>query len=178
MKANTTIQRRTLVKAAAAAAPATAFAAGSSVIGANDRIHAAVLGVNGRGQSHMYGLQPIKNVDVTTFVDPDLEIARKRAGEFEQKHGHRPNVVQDLREVIEDKDIDVITIATPNHWHTLASIWACQAGKDVYVEKPATHTFNEGFEPDRGRQEIQPHRPARGPVAQLGGCARSRAEDA
>ncbi|MCY4536441.1 MAG: Gfo/Idh/MocA family oxidoreductase, partial [Bryobacterales bacterium] len=139
MKANTTIQRRTFVKAAAAAAPATAFAAGSSVIGANDRIRAAVLGVNGRGQSHMYGLQPIKNVDVTTFVDPDMEIARKRAGEFEQKHGHRPNVVQDLREVIEDKDIDVITIATPNHWHTLASIWACQAGKDVYVEKPATH---------------------------------------
>ena len=145
MKPSTTLQRRTFVKAAAAAAPAAAFAAGSSVIGANDRIRAAVLGVNGRGQSHMYGLQPINNVDVTTFVDPDLEIARKRAGEFEKKHGHRPNVVQDLRKVIEDKDIDVITIATPNHWHTLAAIWACQAGKDVYVEKPATHTFNEGL---------------------------------
>ena len=146
MKAKTTLQRRTFVKAgAASAAPAAAFAAGSGVLGANDRIRAAVLGVNGRGQSHMYGLQPLKNVDVTTFVDPDLEIARKRAGEFEQKHGHRPNVVQDLRKVIEDKDIDVITIATPNHWHTLAAIWACQAGKDVYVEKPATHTFNEGL---------------------------------
>ena len=140
-----TIHRRAFVQTAAAAAPAAAFAAGSSVIGANDRIRAAVLGVNGRGQSHMYGLQPLNNVEVTTFVDPDLEIARKRAGEFEKKHGHRPNVVQDLRKVIEDKDIDVITIATPNHWHTLASIWACQAGKDVYIEKPATHTFNEGL---------------------------------
>ena len=84
-------------------------------------------------------------MEVATFVDPDLEIARKRAGEFEEKHGHRPNVVQDLREVLDDDNIDVVSIATPNHWHTLASIWACQAGKDVYVEKPATHTFNEGL---------------------------------
>lgn len=145
MASNPTVPRRTFVKAAAAAAPATAFAAGSSVLGANDRIRAAVLGVNGRGQSHMYGLQPIDNVDVTTFVDPDLEIARKRASEFEKKHGHRPKAVQDLREVLDDDSIDVITIATPNHWHTLAAIWACQAGKDVYVEKPATHTFNEGL---------------------------------
>ncbi len=145
MSSKTTIQRRTFVKAAAAAAPATAFAAGNSVLGANDRIRAAVLGVNGRGQSHMYGLAPIKNVEVATFVDPDLEIARKRAGEFEEKHGHRPSVVQDMREVFDDDTIDVVTIATPNHWHTLASIWACQAGKDVYVEKPATHTFNEGL---------------------------------
>ena len=145
MSSKTTIQRRTFVKAAAAAAPATAFAAGNSVLGANDRIRAAVLGVNGRGQSHMYGLAPIKNVEVSTFVDPDLEIARKRAGEFEEKHGYRPNVVQDMRKVFDDDNIDVVTIATPNHWHTLASIWACQAGKDVYVEKPATHTFNEGL---------------------------------
>ena len=124
---------------------AASAAAGSSVLGANDRIRAAVLGVNGRGQSHMYGLQPLKNVEVTTLVDPDLAIAGKRAGEFEEKHGQRPKLVQDLRRVLEDRDIDVITIATPNHWHTLAAIWACQAGKDVYIEKPATHTFHEGL---------------------------------
>ncbi len=141
------MERRTFMKstAAAAAAPAAAFAAPGSVLGANDRIRAAVLGVNGRGQSHMYGLQPLKNVEVTTFVDPDLSIAAKRAGEFEAKHGHRPKLVQDLREVLNDKDIDVVTIATPNHWHTLAAVWACQAGKDVYVEKPATHVYNEGL---------------------------------
>ncbi len=141
------MERRTFVKsaAAAAAAPATAFAAAGSVLGANDRIRVAVLGVNGRGQSHMYGLQPIKNVQVTTFVDPDLSIAAKRASEFEAKHGHRPKLVQDLREVLNDKDIDVVTIATPNHWHTPAAVWACQAGKDVYVEKPATHVYNEGL---------------------------------
>lgn len=145
MTEHRTLQRRTFIKAAAAVPAAASAASANSVLGANDRIRAAVLGVNGRGQSHMYGLQPLKNVEVTTFVDPDLSIARKRAGEFEGKHGHRPKVVQDLRRVIDDKEIDVITIATPNHWHTLAAIWACQAGKDVYVEKPATHTFNEGL---------------------------------
>ncbi len=140
------MQRRTFVKTAAGALAASpAFAAGARVLGANDTIRVAVLGVNGRGQSHYNGLQPLKNVEVTHFVDPDLEVGRQRAGEFEEKHGHRPEVVQDLRRVLENKDIDVITIATPNHWHTLAAIWACQAGKDVYIEKPATHTYNEGL---------------------------------
>jgi len=140
------MQRRTFVKtgAAAVAASSTAFAAANRVLGANDKIRCAVLGVNGRGRSHFSGLQPLENVEVTTFVDPDLEIGRQRAAEFEAKFGHRPKVVQDMRRVLDDKDIDVVTIATPNHWHTLAAIWACQAGKDVYVEKPATHCFNEG----------------------------------
>ena len=140
------MQRRTFVKstAGAVAASSTAFAAANRVLGANDKIRCAVLGVNGRGRSHFSGLQPLENVEVTTFVDPDLEIGRQRAAEFEAKFGHRPKVVQDMRRVLDDKDIDVVTIATPNHWHTLAAIWACQAGKDVYVEKPATHCFNEG----------------------------------
>ena len=140
------MQRRTFVKsgAVAVAASSTAFAAANRVLGANDKIRCAVLGLNGRGKSHFNGLQPLENVEVTTFVDPDLEIARQRAGEFEAKYGHRPKVVQDMRRVLDDKDIDVVTIATPNHWHTLAAIWACQAGKDVYIEKPATHCFNEG----------------------------------
>jgi predicted dehydrogenase len=110
----------------------------------NDTIRVAVLGVNGRGQDHYSGLQPLDNVQVTTFVDPDLAVARQRAAEFESKFGHRPKVVQDMRRVFEDKDIDVVTVATPNHWHALATIWACQAGKDVYVEKPGTHSIAEG----------------------------------
>lgn len=140
------MERRTFMKSAAASAVASsaAFAAGGRVLGANDTIRAAVLGVNGRGQSHYNGLQPLPNVEVTTFVDPDLEVAEKRATDFEKKFGHKPKIVQDLRRVLDDPDIDVVTIATPNHWHTLASIWACQAGKDVYVEKPATHNVWEG----------------------------------
>jgi len=112
--------------------------------GANDTIRVAVLGVNGRGTAHYHGFEPLENVEVTTFVDPDLQVANRRAKEFEAKYGRRVRVVQDLRRVLEDKDIDVVSIATPNHWHTLAAIWACQAGKDVYVEKPGTHSLAEG----------------------------------
>ena len=112
--------------------------------GANDTIRVAVLGVNGRGTAHYHGFEPLENVEVTTFVDPDLLVANRRAKEFEAKYGRRVKVVQDLRRVLEDQDIDVVSIATPNHWHTLAAIWACQAGKDVYVEKPGTHSLAEG----------------------------------
>lgn len=138
------MERRTFVKNTAGLAVAASALAPATARGANDTIRIAVLGVNGRGQSHIQGLQALDNVEVTTFVDPDLVIARKRAGEFEKKYGKKVKIVQDMREVFDDKDIDAVTIATPNHWHTLAAIWACQAGKDVYVEKPSTHCYNEG----------------------------------
>jgi len=112
--------------------------------GANDRINAAVLGVNGRGKNHIEGLMAQKNVQITTFVDPDLNVAGARAKEFEKKYGTKVNIVQDMRKAFENKDIHVVTVATPNHWHSLATIWACQAGKDVYVEKPGSHNIWEG----------------------------------
>lgn len=112
--------------------------------GANDRINAAVLGVNGRGKNHIEGLMAQKNVQITTFVDPDLNVAGERAKEFEKKYGQKVNIVQDMRKAFENKDIHVVTVATPNHWHSLATIWACQAGKDVYVEKPGSHNIWEG----------------------------------
>ncbi len=138
------MNRRTFIQTSAAAAPGMAFAAGNRVRGANDTVRVAVLGVNGRGKSHIAGFEPQQNVEVTTLVDPDLEIANKRAGEFESKYGRRPKVVQDMRRVFDDDNIDVVSVATPNHWHALATIWACQAGKDVYVEKPGTHSIAEG----------------------------------
>ena len=138
------MERRTFVKNAAGLAVAASALAPASAIGANETIRVAVLGVNGRGQDHIKGLQPLENVEVTTLVDPDLEVGSKRAAEFEKTYGKKVKVVQDMRTVFDDKDIDAVTIATPNHWHTLAAIWACQAGKDVYVEKPSTHCYNEG----------------------------------
>ena len=138
------MERRTFVKSAAGLAAAASALAPASALGANETIRVAVLGVNGRGQDHIKGLQPLENVEVTTLVDPDLEIGRQRAVEFEKTYGKKVKVVQDMRTVFDDKDIDAVTIATPNHWHTLAAIWACQAGKDVYVEKPSTHCYNEG----------------------------------
>ncbi len=116
----------------------------SNVFGANDRINAAVLGVNGRGGSHISSFMNQSNVQVTTLCDPDLNVAGEKAKAFKEKYGKEVKVVQDLRHVMDDKDIDVISIATPNHWHSLAVIWACQAGKDAYVEKPGSHNVWEG----------------------------------
>jgi predicted dehydrogenase len=138
--------RRTFIKKSAAAAavltiptiiPAHAF-------GANDRINAAVLGLNGRGKSHVSGLMAQNNVEVVTLCDPDMNILKKSQKSFKDKYNKEVALVQDLRRVYEDKNIDVVGIASPNHWHALSVIWACQAGKDVYVEKPGSHNIWEG----------------------------------
>ena len=105
--------------------------------GANDRIRIAVLGVNGRGVSHydeIMKLSQTSNVEVAVLCDPDMDVLQKRAGEFEQKYGKKVAIEQDFRKTYDDKKIDAVTIDTPNHWHALQTIWACQAGKDVYVE--------------------------------------------
>ena len=110
----------------------------------NNRVRAAVLGVNSRGMTHMEGMEAAENVEVAVLCDPDAEVLGKRAAEFEKKYGHKVETETDLRKVFERKDIDVVSIATPNHWHTLAAIWAMEAGKDVYVEKPGAYSVWEG----------------------------------
>lgn len=139
--------RRTFIKKTALAGTAAIFAPtiiSSKVFGANDRINAAVLGVNGRGGSHISSLMAQKNVQVTTLCDPDMDLLRKKQSDFKSKYNADVALEQDLRRVLENKDIDVVSIAMPNHWHALATIWACQAGKDVYVEKPGSHNIAEG----------------------------------
>jgi predicted dehydrogenase len=113
-------------------------------LAANDKVQIAVLGVNGRGADHIEGIMQQPDAEVVLLCDPDLELAAKRAAEFQEKYGRKVAVEQDLRRVFEQKSIDAVTIATPNHWHSLAAIWACQAGKDVYVEKPGSHNVWEG----------------------------------
>jgi len=115
-----------------------------SVFGSNDKVQVAVLGVNGRGTAHIQGFSNLPDAEVACLCDPDLVILGKRAQEFEGKYGKKVKQIQDLRKVFEDKSIDAVSIATPNHWHALATIWACQAGKDVYVEKPGSHNLHEG----------------------------------
>lgn len=116
----------------------------SSAFGANDRLRVAVIGINGRGKDHIAGFSKLENVEVATLCDVDDVVLQKTASEFETKYNKKVKREQDLRKVYEDKDIDAVSIATPNHWHALAAIWACQAGKDVYVEKPACHNLYEG----------------------------------
>ncbi len=119
----------------------------SSAKGANDKLRIAVLGVNGRGTTHIeevMGLSEAENVEVVCLCDPDMVVLKKRADEFEKKYGKKVAIEQDFRKVYEDKTIHAVTLGTPNHWHALQTIWACQAGKDVYVEKPGTHNIYEG----------------------------------
>jgi predicted dehydrogenase len=139
--------RRSFVKKTAVAGSAALVAPTilpATVFGANDRINAAVLGLNGRGKNHVSGFMVQDNVRVTTLCDPDMNILKQRQKEFKETYNQEVALEQDLRRVMDNKDIDVIGIATPNHWHALAVIWACQAGKDVYVEKPGSHNIWEG----------------------------------
>jgi predicted dehydrogenase len=115
-----------------------------NALSANGKLRIAVLGVNGRGMDHVEGIIAQPDAEVVCLCDPDLDVANRRAEGMEKKYGKKPAVVQDLRKVFDDKSIDAVTIATPNHWHSLAAIWACQAGKDVYVEKPGSHNIHEG----------------------------------
>ena len=117
------------------------------VFGANDRIRVAVLGINGRGGGlveTVMGLASKENVVVAALCDPDMTVLQTRAKQFEERHKQKVVIQQDFRKLYESKDIDAVVVATPNHWHALHSIYACQAGKDVYVEKPATHNVSEG----------------------------------
>jgi len=116
----------------------------SRAFGAADRVTVAVLGVNGRGTNHIEGYGKLEGVEVVALCDPDLVVLGNRAGEFEKKYGRKVKQYQDLRKLYLDKSIDAVSIATPNHWHSLAAIWAMQAGKDVYVEKPGSHNIFEG----------------------------------
>ena len=112
--------------------------------GPNDTVRMAVCGVNGRGKDHIAGWSQLKDVRITAICDVDLRVAGRGAKLVERNSKTAPKVVQDIRRLLDDKTIDAISIATPNHWHALATIWACQAGKDVYVEKPVSHNVSEG----------------------------------
>jgi len=112
----------------------------------NERLRVAVLGLNGRGQDHLSGFMRRKDCQVVAVCDPDSLVgARKGVEVVEKATGQRPAYYQDLRKLFDHANsIDIVSIATPNHWHSLAAIWAMQIGKDVYVEKPISHNVTEG----------------------------------
>jgi predicted dehydrogenase len=115
----------------------------SRAAGANSDVRLAVLGVHGKGNAHVNDFRKIPGVRIAAVCDPDRSLlARER--EEAQKLGQDLATYTDLRKLYESRDIDAVCIAMPNHWHSLAAIWACQAGKDVYVEKPVSHNIFEG----------------------------------
>ncbi len=114
------------------------------VFGANDRVRVAVCGVRGRGWDHVKELAKVPQAEIAAFCDVDENVLAQRLKGMEQKGLPKPQTFVDVRKLLEDKSIDAISIATPNHWHSLMAIWGCQAGKDVYVEKPCSHNWWEG----------------------------------
>lgn len=111
---------------------------------ANDQIRVAVIGVRSRGNAHVSGLAARHGCVVTTICDADSGVIGKAMRTVEGRQKKAPKFEQDIRKVVEDPNIDAVAIATPNHWHALAAIWAIQNGKDVYVEKPVSHNVSEG----------------------------------
>ncbi len=141
----TDLNRRTFVKGTAAAVAAGQLIGTSkSWAGANERIRVGVLGIHGRGRTHIREHQRAENVEVVALCDPDRKVLAQRAEEFKKEYDKDVKRVVDMRDIFDDPGVDAISIATPNHWHALATIWACQAGKDVYVEKPGSHNIFEG----------------------------------
>jgi predicted dehydrogenase len=111
---------------------------------ASDQLHVAVIGVHGRGREHVSKFSGHPETVVATICDADSAVIGPAMRFAEKAQGKAPKFEQDLRRVLDDKSIDVVTIAMPNHWHSLAAIWAMQSGKDVYVEKPVSHNVTEG----------------------------------
>ena len=137
--------KTTVLGAAGLGLGATARAQGR-VLGANDRVVLASIGIRGQGNALKRGFARLKGVEIKTLCDVDENLFAERANDEKLKDvaTFRPRYEKDMRRVFEDKDIDAVLVATPNHWHALASIWAMQAGKHVFVEKPASHTVWEG----------------------------------
>jgi predicted dehydrogenase len=118
-----------------------------AIAGANDRVRIALFGLNGRGREHLAGYAKVPGVEIATVVDPDQAVLDRTLANLAKQAGDRPLATKgerDFRRVLDDDTIDAISIATPNHWHSLMTIMGAQAGKHVYVEKPLSHDIAEG----------------------------------
>jgi len=136
-------RRSFLKKSAGAGIGLTLVSPFSRVRGANDDIRVAVVGINGRGGSHIGAFDKMDGVRVVALCDVDRKVLQRRAKPFKDRN-KKVDTYVDVRRLLDDKSIDVVSIATTNHWHSLITVWACQAGKDVYVEKPCSHNVFEG----------------------------------
>ncbi len=144
------ITRRNFLQTSSALAGATFVISGTKasgrVIGANDRLRIGIAGLNGRGNSHMDGWLGQPNVELSHLIDPDADVLNRALKKVESRTAgkYATKGFSDVRQALEDKTLDAISVATPNHWHSLITIWAAQAGKHVYVEKPMSHDCEEG----------------------------------
>jgi predicted dehydrogenase len=133
--------RRQFAKAAAAAIATSQF----PILGANDRVNIGIVGLGGRGNDHI-GFYSTLDTDcrIAAICDVNQAAREKANARILKAKGYSSKEYNDMRELFESKEVDAVSLPLPNHWHALAAIWACQAGKDVYVEKPACHEIFEG----------------------------------
>lgn len=132
--------KRSVLCAAASALPVRSWA---QTAGANDDLRVAVVGFNSQGRVHIEGFRKTPGARVVALCDADSAVLEREAKKFRDRNEPIATFT-DVRKLLESKEVDVITTATPNHWHALIAVWACQAGKDVYVEKPVSHNVWEG----------------------------------
>ena len=115
----------------------------SKILGANDDIRVAIVGVRKKGKEHIWGFRHLPGVRVTAMCDVDTQFLDAEVKKFKDRN-EKVDTYIDYRKLLDNKNIDAVVIVTPDHWHALMTVWACQAGKDVYVEKPASHNIWEG----------------------------------
>ena len=138
------IEDSVLAAAAAASVPTPLLGAEPRGTSPNDKIIAAIIGCGIRGKQHASELARLSDCEIAYVCDPDRDRAAELAADLVAKNHRQPKAVQDLRVICDDPSVSVVFVASPNHWHALAAIWAMQAGKDVYVEKPVSHNVSEG----------------------------------
>lgn len=144
MNTRPVLSRRQFVKTSTGLAASMALVASQRVWGANDRVVFGFMGVGGRGSYLLQALAKRSDVEVAYVCDVDTRRFANAREAVEEAQGRAPKTTQDFRRILEDKSVDVLVNATPDHWHALGTILACQAGKDVYVEKPLAHNPWEG----------------------------------
>jgi predicted dehydrogenase len=159
MKEDSMVSRRDFLKTSGrtgvslAALSAAGLVGPREILGANDRVRVAVCGLHNRGWDHVRYYNKVPNVQVAALCEVDDNVLRKRLADMEKLGLPKPEKTYvDVRKLLEDKTIDAISVATPNSWHSLMAIWGCQAGKDVYVEKPCSHNWWEGRQLVRAAQ--------------------------
>ncbi len=128
----------------AASAAAAVSASRSRLTAANDKVNVAVIGLGGRGQAHMKAYSSLPDANIVALCDVDQSSLERGQQQVEKATGKKPTGYADMKQVFADKQVDAVSMPLPNHWHALATIWACQAGKDVYIEKPACFNVFEG----------------------------------
>jgi predicted dehydrogenase len=137
------VDRRQFLGATTAATLSAATALGAAQQ-PNNRVNLAVMGVRSRGRDLIRGFSAFEDVDITYMCDVDDNVIANAQKAVNARQKNAPRVEKDIRRILQDKDVTAVAIAAPDHWHALATIWACEAGKHVYVEKPASHNLVEG----------------------------------